>query len=438
MSSMRIGNAFTFALNLGVAATAAPAVVWLLAGVLPAAAAEHVQPKRAPPPAPMGADVKGLLAAAHRLSPKLRAASLETVAASAKAGGADKLDDPTITDSYQYYKDPGVFSAHTVMVTQAFPLWGKLDLRREAAFADVDAARGRERAAQDALDERIKVTYAQYYLATRDIAVNREVADLAEQMSTAASARYGQGGGDQAGVIRALGEATTAKIEAVRLEGEVSAARARLNALVARPADAQLAEPQVLRPMPSPEPRLDALLSRAQAANASLSAGAAEIAAARTRRTLADKAWYPDLTVGAGPLIQTNNRPVGAAATVGLNIPLAWGREASGQQEAAAKLGATQQTYDATLLEIEGALGEAVAKLHATRKAEALIRREALPQARATFQSVLANYSQGKGELEAAIATEHRIHEVELTLLQTQLEEQVELAAIERLIGGDL
>lgn len=394
-------------------------------------------------PVSLGADVKGLLAAAHRLSPQLRAASLETAAASAKAEGAGALDDPTITDSYQYYKNPGVFSAHTVMVTQFLPLWGKLDLRREAAFADVDAARGRERAAQDTLDERIKVAYAQYYLATRDIAVNREVAGLAEQMSAAASARYSQpsgdqAGGDQAGVIRALGEVTTAKIEAVRLEGEVNAARARLNVLVARPADSLLAEPRLLRSMPSPEPRLGALLDRARAANPTLSAGAADIAAARTRSALADKAWYPDLTVGAGPLIQTNNRAVGGAATVGLNIPLPWGREASGQQEAAAKLGATQQTYDATLLEIEGALGEALAKLHATRSAEALIRREALPQARATFQTVLANYSQGKGELEAAIAAEHRIHEAELTLLQTQLEAQMELAAIERLIGGDL
>lgn len=415
---------------------AAPAIRWLLAGALSAGSAEAAcaQAKSAP----LGADVKGLLTAAHRLSPQLRAASLETVGASAKAEGADALDDPTITDSYQYYKDPGVFSAHTVLLTQSFPLWGKLDLRRQAAFADVDAARGRERAAQDALDERIKVAYAQYYLATCDIAVNREVAALAEQMNAAASARYGQGGGDQASVIRVLGEATTAKIEAVRLEGEVSAARARLNALVARPADAPLAEPRLLGPMPSPEPRLDALLGRARMANPTLSAGAADIAAARTRSTLADKAWYPDLTLGAGPLIQTNNRPVGVAATVELNIPLPWGREASGQQEAAAKLGASQQMYDATLLEIEGALGEAVAKLRATRSAEALIRREALPQARATFQSVLANYSQGKGELEAAIAAEHQIHEAELTLLQTQLEEQVELAAIERLIGGDL
>ena len=61
-----------------------------------------------------------------------------------------------------------------------------------------------------------------------------------------------------------------------------------------------------------------------------------------------------------------------------------------------------------------------------------------MPQASATFQTVLANYSQGKGDLTAAITAEHQMHEVELRLLQTQLDEQVELSAIERLIGGDL
>jgi outer membrane protein TolC len=391
-----------------------------------------------PADGPLGATVDGLLAAGRHLSPALRAAALDTSAAAAKASGADALDDPTISDSYQYYKDPGVFSAHTIMITQSFPLWGKRDLRREAALADVDAARGRERAAQDELDEKIKVAYAQYYLINQDIAVNREIRELAGRMRAAASARYGQGGGDQTAVIQALGEETTAKTEAVRLTGEKDAARARLNVLVGRPADAPLADPLRVRPMPARKPTLTALIARAQVANPTLAAGNAAIAAAQSRRSLADKAWYPDLTIGGGPLIQTNNRPIGFAATIGFNIPLPWGREASGQREAAAQLGATQQRYDAAVLEVEGALGEAVAKLRAARATEALLRQEAMPQARATFQTVLANYSQGKGDLTAAITAEHQIHEVNLRLLQTQLDAQVELAAIERLIGGDL
>jgi cobalt-zinc-cadmium efflux system outer membrane protein len=406
----------------------------MLAASLLACAPANAQP----PDAPLGATADGLLAAGRRLSPTLRAAALDTEAASAKAHGADRLDDPTISDSYQYYKDPGVFSAHTVMLSQSFPLWGKRSLRRQAALADVDASRGRQRAAQDELDEKIKVAYAQYYLIFRDIAVNREIAELARRTRSAASARYGQGGGDQVAVIQALGEETTARTEAVRLEGDKGAARARLNVLVGQPADTPLAEPARARPIPAAEPILNVLVDRARAANPSLSANNAAVTAARTRSTLADKAWYPDLTVGAGPLIQTNNRPVGFAATVGINIPVPWGREASGQEEAAAQLGATQQRYDAALLEIQGALGEATAKLHAARATEALLRKEAMPQARAAFQTVLANYSEGRGELAGAINTEHQVHEVGLRLLQAQFDEQVELAAIERLIGGDL
>ena len=386
----------------------------------------------------LGATLEGLRAAGRQLSPVLRAAALDTSAASAKAGGADALDDPTISDSYQYYKDPGVFSAHTVMVSQSFPLWGKRSLRRQAALADVDAARGRERAAQDATDEKIKVAYAQYYLVDQDIAVNREIGALARRARAATNARYGQGGGDQIGVILALEEETAARAEAIRLTGEKDAARARLNVLVGRPADAPLADPVRARPVPVAEPPLAELVARARSANPTLSAGDAEIAAARSRSTLAGKAWYPDITVGGGPLIQTNNRPVGFAATFGFNIPVPWEREAAGQREAEAQLGASQQRYGASLLEIEGALGEAIAKLRAARAKEALLRRESLPQARAGFQATLAAYGQGKGELATAITAQRQIHDVNLRLLQVQLDKQVELAAIERLIGGDL
>jgi cobalt-zinc-cadmium efflux system outer membrane protein len=406
----------------------------MLAASLMASVPAFAQSAAGPP----GATVDDLLVAGRQLSPALRAAALDTAAASAKAGGADALDDPTISDSYQYYKDPGVFSAHTVTLSQSFPLWGKRSLRRDAALADVDAARGRERAAQDEIDEKIKVAYAQYYLISRGIAVNREVGELARRMRAAASARYGQGSGDQTAVIQALGEETTAKTEAVRLDGEKNAARARLNVLAGRPADARLAEPVRMRPMPPTEPVLGALMDRARAVNPTLSASNAAIAAARSRSSLADKAWYPDVTIGGGPLIQTNNRPVGFAATIGLNIPVPWGREASGQQEAAAQLGASRQRYDAALLEIEGALGEAVAKLRAARATEVVLRREAMPQARAMFQTLLASYSQGKSDLSAAITAVHQIHDVELRLLQAQLDEQVELAAIERLVGSDL
>ncbi len=49
----------------------------------------------------LGGTVDGLLAVSRQLSPSLRAAALDTAAAAAKAEGADALDDPILSDSYQ-------------------------------------------------------------------------------------------------------------------------------------------------------------------------------------------------------------------------------------------------------------------------------------------------------------------------------------------------
>jgi cobalt-zinc-cadmium efflux system outer membrane protein len=192
---------------------------------------------------PLGATVESVLAIGRQLNPALRAAALETSATAAKAAGADALDDPMLSDSYQYYRNPNVFSGHAVMVTQAFPLWGKRDLRREAALADLDAARGREQVARDALDERIKVAFAQYFAAYRALAVNQEVIVVTRGMRSTAEARYAAGTGDQAAAIRALGEETSASIETARLESDRAIAREVLNALLARPANGTHAAP---------------------------------------------------------------------------------------------------------------------------------------------------------------------------------------------------
>jgi cobalt-zinc-cadmium efflux system outer membrane protein len=420
-------------LPLAARVAAATVAVYLIASPVLA-----VRPALAQDGTALGANVEGLLTAARQLSPSLRAAALDTAAAQAKAEGADALDDPMFSAGYQYYRNPTVFSGVAVTVTQSFPLWGKRDLRRQAALADMAAARGRERSARDESDERIKDAFAQYYVISRQIAVSRSIVGIARRMNAAASARYGQSGGSQADIIQALSEETTAKIEISRLEGERGAVHARINTLIARPADALLAEPIRLPARSTTEPVLGVLLGRARNAGPVLSAADAEISAARARQTLADKAWYPDLTIGAGPLIQTNHQPVGVAATIGFNIPVPWGREASQQREAVAQLSATEQRYDAAWLNIQGTLAESLARLKAARNTEALLRNQALPQARATMQSLLAGYGQGKGDLAAPIAAEHRTHDVELLLLKAELDQQVELAAIERLIGGAL
>src|SRR5260370_1335612 len=221
--------------------------------------------------------------------------------------------------------------------------------------------------------------------------------------ATIAQAAGADARGDQPAVLQALGEETAARTDVARLEGDRETARAQLNALVARGAEAPLAEPLRLRPLPASGITVTALLERARGNSPTLAASSAEIDAARTRSKLADKAWFPDVTLGVGPLIQTNNRPPGVAATIGINIPLSWGREESEQKQAIARLGAARQRYDAALLAIQATLGEALARLKAAPQTGDLLDREALPQARAAQKSIAAGYSQGRSHLPAPI-----------------------------------
>ena len=387
----------------------------------------------------LGSTAEGLMAAGRDLSPALRSAALMTAATVAKADAAGALDDPTfsaISDEVDRTAGPRINKTY-VTVTQEFPLWGKRELRRSVALAAVDAARGKERAAQDELDERIKVAFARYFAVTRALAINQDVAHLTRQMSAANVRRYAQGVGDQTSAILTRTEETRIAAEQIRLEAARSTAIARLNTLLARPANAPLAKPALPRKLPAGDLAVTVLLDRARTSNPRLFTATAAISGATTERRLAERAWYPDITVGAGA-IQRDNGPTGVMATIGIKIPLQRGPKEAGEREAAARLSAAERDFDATSAEIEGDLAEAVASLNAARQTQTLLKARLFPQQEATYRSLLAGYGQGRGDLVGVLDAEHQLHATSLELLRVGTDAQTALAAIERLIGGAL
>jgi outer membrane protein TolC len=90
------------------------------------------------------------------------------------------------------------------------------------------------------------------------------------------------------------------------------------------------------------------------------------------------------------------------------------------------------------MAQIEGDLGQAVASLTAARKIETLQRTRLLPQYDAAYRAMLAGYGQGRGDLSGVLEAEHRLHDTNLDILRSQIDQQIMLAAIERLIGGEL
>jgi outer membrane protein, heavy metal efflux system len=223
------------------------------------------------------------------------------------------------------------------------------------------------------------------------------------------------------------------------VEGLLMSAQGRLNALLLRPLQAALAPPQSLRPLPPPD-RLDIaeLVDRTRAANPLLAANDAMIRAADRNAVLARRAWYPDVTLSAGAIDRGGNGPNGYGASISAKVPLQWGLHEGQVRDAAAQASAARARMDFARQQISGDLAEATAALEASRRGADLSRQRLIPQAQAMLRSATADYAVGKAELTSVLQAERELAAVRIELFATELDQQRQLAAIERLIGGDL
>lgn len=131
---------------------------------------------------------------------------------------------------------------------QDVPWYGKRDLKREIAEFDAQGTQGRVRSTWAELGVRIKSVFAQLYYVHRNERLTQEILDLILRLEKVAQVRYAGGLTAQQDVIRAQVEQSNLRSELITLKNERRLLQARMNALLSRPAEAALAEPERLRP----------------------------------------------------------------------------------------------------------------------------------------------------------------------------------------------
>jgi outer membrane protein TolC len=183
---------------------------------------------------------------------------------------------------------------------------------------------------------------------------------------------------------------------------------------------------------------LAALVARARVANALLAGNDAMIRAAERNVQLARREWYPSVTLSAGAIDRTGNGPNGYIASLAVKVPLQWGLHDGQVRDAAALANAARARRDAVEQQISGDLAEAAAALEASRRSAELARTRLIPQVNAALRSAIADYGVGKLDLAVVLQTERDLVTARLDLLSIELDQQRQLAAIERLVGGDL
>ena len=373
---------------------------------------------------------------------------LEAEAAAQRVQPAGALPDPVLRvelmNVNNYGNDAGFNllpnkvgeTRYTLM--QMLPAWGKRDLRRDVAAADVQQAAARASGVWTELAMRIKTSYARYYLASQNERLTREILDLMGRIEQIAQARYSGGLVAQQDAIRAQIEQTTMRSELIMLESEKRQTRARLNALLAREASAPLAEPVALRPLPAVTGlEAAALAQRARANNPQLAAEDAKLRGAEKGRELARRNRYPDVTLGLAPT-QMGSRITSWGVMVEVNIPLQQTTRRAQEAEAEAMVGAARSRSQAVANQLVGDLGENLAALDAARSTEALVANQSLPQSELSLRSAIASYENGKLDFTALLEAQRQIRKARMDRLKAQAEAQMRLAEIERIVGEDL
>lgn len=394
-----------------------------------------------------GRDVGELLVIARQNNPELAGMRYEAQAAAERVQPAGALPDPKLRlelrDITRMGEQGATLSPNRVgstryLLMQDLPWYGKRDLRREIAELEAAGAQGKASGAWRDVAARIKATHAQLYFLAQSLRLNREILDLAVRLENVARARYAGGLAAQQDVIRAQLEQTTMRNELIALDTEHHHLSARMNALLGRPANAPLASPETLLPLPPPgalEPA--ALEARALAGNPLLAAEASRLAAAEKGRELTYRNRYPDVTVGISP-IQYQNAVKEWELMLELNIPLQQASRRAQEREAEAMLAAARARRDAAGNQLQAELAEAVAALEATRRAETLATSELVPQAGFTYRAALAGYENGKVDFAALLDAQRQVRQARLSQLRAMTEARVRLAEIERMLGEDL
>jgi outer membrane protein TolC len=394
-----------------------------------------------------GGNLPSLLSIAQTRNPDYAAMRFEANAASERVLPAGALANPRFKMELQDITKagqqnvallPSEVGSTLYTVTQDLPWLGKRDLKRELASLELDAAQDRVRQSWSEVASRIKTVFAQRYLVKATERLVNENLDLMLQLEKVLQVRYAGGLAAQQDITRIHVEHTGMRAELVALAAEWRQTNVRLNALLARPLDAPLAAPEVLRPLPAVATLTFAALSeRVRQSSPQLSVELARVKAAEKTRDLSLKNRYPDVTVGINAM-QRQGAVNEWGLMVEVTLPIQRDVLRAQERESEALLAGAQSRQEALVNQTLADLSETLSALEAARQTEHLMTYSLMPQADLTWRAALASYENGKAEFATLLDAQRQIRGARLGQIKAQVDAQMRLAELERLLGEEL
>lgn len=329
-------------------------------------------------------------------NPSLRAAYRAWEAARAEIPIASSLDDPQVSLSVAPRSLPASSprSGEILRVSQRLPYPGTLRRRAAVAEATASAVRQHLEATRLRLATESSRLYDHLWRIARVRTISQEHLALLETLKRVATGRYAAGEATQQAPLQAEVEEAGLRHRLLQLEREERSVRARLNALLHRPASA---------PLPPVRPVPDALEvtgeplapQRAVGSRPEIVARREQLEALRGQVELAELRLRPDLEVTTAYNSMWSNSEHRWTVGVGVRLPLRRDRLHAAVAAAEARLDAARHRLDALLDRTTAEVEIARAALEASRRTVRLYRAQVLPAARDQLAAARSGFETG-------------------------------------------
>jgi cobalt-zinc-cadmium efflux system outer membrane protein len=381
-------------------------------------------------------------------NPELKASADKLDAFVEKPSQEESLDNPRLglgllnlpVNSFSFAQEP--MTQKQISLVQKLPFPGKLPLKGAIARKEAEIVREEFAEKRNTLIMQVKVAYRNLLLINKTIDITQKNRDLVREFVKTAETRYAVGMGIQQDVLKARVELSRMIDKLISLGQKKESMVARLNALLYRPAGADVKEIEgedldALRQTAFPY-NVEELKRIAVENRPTLVGAKRRIEKSQLAVNLARKNYYPDFDVGVS-YGQRESRPDFVSGFVTVTLPL-WHKTKEDRKLAEEKANVRQaaEMYDAMQNEVFFQVKDSASEMRKYAEQIGLYKTGLLPQSRAALESAIAGYGVNKVDFITLVNNLITSYNYEIDYYQTLTNYENTLAEIEAIVGKRL
>ncbi len=355
---------------------------------------------------------------------------------------ARALPDPMVEYGY-YTQQPDTGERQMFSVKQTFPWFGKIEARTDAAAADADAAKKKYDAARLKLFQEVKDAFYEYAYLARAVAIAADNLELLKHFEQVARTKYMAAAATHPDLIRAQVQMAGLEDVLKSLEQLRQPTVARLNAVLNRPIDANLAWP-VRYDLQPVQLNRQLMLDMVRQKNPELAGLSHESQAARSRIELAKKNYFPDIGVGvewvqmerSGDMQEKGKDPV--LLMFSMNLPLWRDSYRAAERQARAEARKIEQEKIDTENTILARARQVLYEYEDSARKIQLYRDTLVPKADELLSASETAYAAGTIDFLSLIDAQQSLLQYHLAYERSLADNRQRLAELEMLVGTDL